>query len=223
MDLPGVHHQPGKAEQDHGGQENIEVIGAAINNKGVNQDKDHPRFRGAEPVIINLKFIGCPEGEKGVDHKPSQNNNQGEIPDCESLRCDHIADKDQGAEKDIIEKMIHVKAPFNQARIPLPADFTIKKVGDILENDHEGNQPEEVVILSYIETDYDINQAPQQGGHGEVIGLYGRWDFWHCPMLEPVFRHGEDGAADFFITAKSSLIFFHSPSSLCCNQALSAL
>ena len=121
----------------------MKFTGSITNNKGIDSDKDNAHLGGPDSIIIDGKFISCPKGEKRVDHEGTKDDQQGEVPYFKTRGRHHIAHENQGAEKNIVQEMVHIKAPFNEAGITLASQLTIKEIGNILQNNHQGDHPEE--------------------------------------------------------------------------------
>ena len=58
-----------------------------------------------------------------------------------------VADQNR-AEEEVVEEVVHVKAPLDKAGVTGPADSSIQQVGDVLKKDRYRCAPEPLHIIA---------------------------------------------------------------------------
>jgi len=150
----------------------------------------------------NAKFISHGESQKSVDHECAKDHQDKKLQVLEMVGQDQrIADKD-GTEKNIIQKVIHVVAPFDQAAMAMFAERSVERIGYVLRHDHDGHSPEPSKTALCQEAKQDDEQADGDGEDGQVIALDPCWHSWHGPRDRFLFEDMQQRSSYFFIPGK---------------------
>src|SRR3989338_10414573 len=108
----------------------------------VNKYKQKSDFRRTNMQIFNLELISRSKRKIGIHHertKNGQDKKQG-IKFIIKFKYKRITNQNR-TKKNIIQKMIHIVSPFDEAGITQTTYRTIKSICKILHNNHERGEP----------------------------------------------------------------------------------
>lgn len=125
----------------------FEPVNAEDRDRGVEDHKIQPHLGRAGGQIGDLELIGCPEGQERVNHQAAhpQRHEPHQLV-IDPVKQKRPADEDRTHEHKV-QKVVHVKAPLDEALIACPADGAVKAVGKPLHKDHQRRKPQPVRVI----------------------------------------------------------------------------
>lgn len=189
-------------KDEDGGEGESDVCLTEEDEEGVDEDEDETNFRGADAEVRDAEFVGGGEVEIGVDHVSCEDRENEELEVFQMIGKDETIADLNGAEKNVIEKVIHVIAPLDETGVAISTYGAVEEIGEILRSDHGRNAPHPSYVRNREIAEKHDEETDRNRCEREVIRLNVVWNFRYDKIYQPSLECVKDGAADFFVAGK---------------------